>query len=154
MLRLAGAAILLAVSTPASAADWYFVAAAKDGSNISFIDRDSIRDGESGYVRASMFSLWAEPTDGMLAYRFEIEIDCAGKRGRMIAFEPFDTSYKSLGEKTLPNEWIDSGTQGAAISTFICDHGKLGPDNVAAGHQLPFDTGKAMLADRARRNGQ
>jgi hypothetical protein len=152
MLRWAGAAILLAVSTPAFAADWYFVAASTDATNISFIDKDSIRDSESGYLRASMFSLWAAPRDGVLAYRFDIEVDCAAKRGRMIAYEPFDASYKSQGEHALQEDWIDSGRQGVTISDFICARGKLGPDNLAAGHDLPFDTGKAMLADRAKRN--
>jgi hypothetical protein len=72
MLRLAGAAILMAFSTPAHAEDWYYVSSAKDLANISFIDKDSIRDTGNGTLHASMFSLLAQPDEeGGTAFRFD-----------------------------------------------------------------------------------
>jgi hypothetical protein len=48
----------------------------------------------------------------------------------------------------MDNEWeqIDRDTQGETIADFVCSKGKLGAENIAAGHTLPFDSGRTMLA--------
>jgi len=157
MLRLAGAALLaMAVSTPAYASDWYFVAAAKDQSIVSFVDKDSISDIGGGKMRASMFSLFADPKDDAEAYRFEIEIDCNGRRSRLVGYEIFDSAHQMTGKNSLDNEWqgIEAGSPGETVAAFICGKGKLGPDNEAAGAELPFDKARAMIDARAKRNAK
>lgn len=153
MLRLAAAAILMAFSTPALAADWYYVSNASDYGNISFIDKDSIRDGDAGVTRASMFSLLAAPEDDdAMAYRFEIEVKCSSNESRLVAAEVFDKSRKPRGEQPMTTDWspIEAGTQGQSVSAFVCSEGKPAAVNRPAGKQLPFDTGKVMLADLAK----
>ena len=151
------AAILMAFSTPAYAADWYYVSNATDFANISFIDKDSIRDGEPGITRASMFSLLAEPEDGdAMAYRFEIEVNCRSKESRLVSAEVFDSARKPRGEQPMVTDWspLEAGTQGEAVTDFICSKGKTGGTAPSAGKQLPFDTGKVMLADLAKAHGK
>ena len=147
MLRLAGAALLMAVSTPAYASDWYFVSAAKDLANISFVDTDSIRDAGDGSTHASMFSLLAEPEDGVSAYRFEIAINCGKRESRLVSAETYDTAHQPMGEEAMEDDWkpIAASSQGAPVADFICGKGTPGADNASAGHALPFETGKAML---------
>lgn len=147
MLRLAGAALLMAVSTPAYASDWYFISAAKDLANISFVDKDSIRDTGDGSTHASMFALLAAPQDGVLAYRFEIAINCGKRESRLISAETYDEAHQPMGEDAMEDEWkpIAPNSQGAPVADFICGKGKLGADNLPAGRALPFETGKAML---------
>jgi hypothetical protein len=157
MLRLAGAAILMAFSTPAYAADWYYVSNATDFANISFIDKDSIRDGEPGITRASMFSLLAQPEgDDAMAYRFEIEVKCGSKESRLVAAEVFDSARTPRGQQPMETDWspLDPGTQGETVAAFVCGKGKPGAANRSAGKQLPFDTGKVMLADLAKAHGK
>ena len=157
MLRLAGAAILMAFSTPAYAADWYYVSNATDYANISFIDKDSIRDNAEGNTRASMFAVLATPEDdGTIAYRFEIEINCKANMSRLVAAELYDGDRKPQGETPMTTEWspVEPGTQGEGVTMFVCSRGKPSSANPAAGRQLPFDTGKTMLAARAKAGGQ
>ena len=157
MLRLAGAAILMAFSTPAYADDWYYVSSAKDLANISFIDKDSIRETDAGTLRAAMFSVLAKPDEeGGSAFRFEIEVNCTRHQSRLVAYEIFDADRKSQGKSEMDSDWeaIEGETQGDTIATFICGKGKLGPTNLAAGSALPFDSGKAMLAALAKAKGQ
>jgi hypothetical protein len=157
MLRLAGAAILMAVSTPAYAADWYYVSNATDFTNISFIDKDSIRDNDEGNTRASMFSVLAEPEDdGAMAYRFEIEINCTSRQSRLVAAEVFGAGRVPRGEQPMDGDWspVEPATQGASVTDYVCSRGKPSKENPSAGRQLPFDTGMAMLDNLARRNGQ
>lgn len=150
MLRLAGAALLMAVSTPAYASDWYFVSAANDRANISFVDKDSIRDTGDGSMHASMFALLAEPNDGVLAYRFEIEINCGKRQSRLVSAETYDEAHQPMGEDAMNDDWkpIAAKSQGAPVADFICGKGKPGADNPPAGSALPFETGKAMLIAR------
>ena len=155
MLRLAGAAILMAFSTPAYAADWYYVSNASNYSNISFIDKDSIREDDAGLTRASMFSLLAKPEDDdALAYRFEIEFNCRSKESRLVAAEVYDSARNPRGETPMTGDWspVEPATQGASVADFVCSKGKTGA--TAAGRQLPFDTGAAMLANLAKAGGK
>lgn len=152
MLRLAAAALAMMVSTPAFAADWYFVASADDHANISFIDKDSIEQTGST-MHAAMFSLLAEVDgNGASAYRFVIEIDCQARTSRLVAAEIYDEDHKPLGENPMETEWapIQPDTQGEIISNFVCSRGKLTAETPGVGKALPFEAGRKMLAERAR----
>ena len=150
MLRLAGAVLLMAVSTPAYASDWYFVSAANDRANISFVDKDSVRDAGDGTMHASMFALLAEPDDGVSAYRFEIAINCSKRASRLISAETYDAAHAPMGEEAMDDDWkpIEANTQGVDVADFICSNGKPGADNPSAGRALPFEAGKRMLIAR------
>jgi len=152
MLRLAGAALLMAVSTPAYASDWYFVAADEHYANISFIDKDSIHATADGNLSASMFSLLAKPEDNASAYRFEIEVNCGKQLSRLVSAEIYDEAHQPQGDEAMDGDWspIAPDTQGAYVSAFICSKGQAGPDNVSAGHALPFDTGMTILTARSK----
>ena len=66
----------------------------------------------------------------------------------------------SAGQNTAPTVNISAPannsivTQGASVTDFVCAKGKASGENRPAGRQLPFDTGKAMLADLAKARGQ
>jgi hypothetical protein len=156
MLRLAGLGILLAAASPAQASDWRYVDSATDLANISFIDKDSIRANADGNLIGAMFSVMAQVEDGTSAYRFTIEVDCAGKRSRLLTGEMFDTVHKSQGESNIGGEWegVDPGSQGQTIIDFICSKGASRAQEPSAGAALPFAKAAEMLAaQRAKKAG-
>jgi hypothetical protein len=151
MLRLAAAVLAMAIPAPAWAADWYYIDSADDGTNISFIDKDSLA-ANGDLVRASMFSLLAEPDEeGGIAFRFTIDFDCKARTSRLISAEIYDEDRKGGGEFTVEAEAkpIEPDTQGDKIGAFVCSGGKVTADTLSAGKALPFETGRAMLAERA-----
>lgn len=152
MLRMAGAALLLIVAAPASAADWIYADSAADGANISFIDKDAIVPGEAGILRAPMFSLLAEEEEGASAYRFLVEADCTKKLTRLTTAEMFDIEHVSKGVETIASEWEApaSETQGETVLNFICTKGASAKGNPSMGSALPFDSGKALLAEKQK----
>jgi hypothetical protein len=157
MLRLAGAAILMAFSLmgfsgPAYAADWYYVTNATDYANISFIDKDGIREDDAGITHASMFSLLAvAEDDGVIAYRFELQVKCRSRESRLVAATTYDGTRTSRGEEAMTTDWdaTEAGTQGETVTDYICSKGKSGTA-ASSGKQLPFDAGRTMLADLAK----
>lgn len=146
----AGIAILLAAAAPGPA-DWYFVDSASDNQNISFMDQANIHESATGTLTAAMYSVLAEDqADGTAAYRFTVEIDCTGHRSRLVTGEAFDVHQASHGEQRLDADWeaVTKGSQGESVETFVCSHGATrAAGSVSLGSALPFERGRAMLAE-------
>jgi hypothetical protein len=149
MLRTAAFVFLLAAAAPAHATAWYYVDSAKDLSNISFIDKDSVTTNADGNNEAMMYSVLAEVEDNAVAYRFKVEANCTNKTSRLISAEIFDPGLKSTGATEMMGDWegSDPGTQGQTIIDFICSKGATAT-GAALGSALPFDKGRTMLAER------
>lgn len=149
MRLVAGIGLWLAMAaTPAAASDWYFIDMSSDNSNISFVDKDSIRDNGGGRTVGAIFSLLdAADEDGLIAYRFTVEFDCPAMRSRMLMFEAFKPDRSSLGEEVVPDDWkpVSPDTQGGRFAHFICSKGTDGARAKSAGSALPFDAGRAVL---------
>ncbi|RYY28195.1 MAG: hypothetical protein EOP62_03035 [Sphingomonadales bacterium] len=146
MLKSAVLALLF-VAAPAHADDWYYVDASDDLSNISFIDKDSIKPNAAGNLLGAMYSVLSEEEDGVVAYRFLLEVDCKANKSRLTAAELFDAKMVSDGVSDMAGEWetVAAGTQGGAISGFICAKGVGNQPSV--GSALPFAKGRAMLTE-------
>ncbi|WP_366810978.1 surface-adhesin E family protein [Sphingomonas sp.] len=140
-------AVMLAGASPALAADWYYVDEAQDGTSVTYVDKDSIKADNDGYLGATMFSMLAEAEDGTKAYRFTLVVDCAGKRSKLTGGEAFGENQVSAGYNSIPAEWqaTDPGSQGDTITGFICAGGKTGA--ASAGAALPFDAAAKKLAE-------
>lgn len=151
MVRFLGAAVLLVAALPAQAADWYYVDSEVNLANISFVDKDSIRADAEGNLNASMYSVLAQPEDGVAAYLFSIAVDCKGNRSRLLTGELFDDAQKSMGSERIDAPWepIGANSQGATIAGFVCNRGNGTP---SVGSALPFATGHAMLAEKRKGN--
>jgi hypothetical protein len=148
MVRLAGLGILLAAASPAQATDWRYVDSATDLTNISFIDKDSIHANADGNMVAAMFSAMVKVEDGASAYRFTLEVDCAGKRSRLLTGEMFDAGHQSQGEANIGAAWeaVDPGSQGQTITDFICSKGASRAQEPSAGADYPFAKAAELLA--------
>lgn len=151
MVRFLGAAVLMLAALPAQASDWYYVDSDLNLANISFVDKDSIRADAEGNFNASMYSVLAQPEDGVAAYLFAVAVDCKGNRSRLLTGEPFNSAQKSMGSEKIDAPWepIGANSQGATIAGFICNRGN-GTSSLGAG--LPFATGHAMLAEKRKGN--
>ena len=155
MLKSAVLVLLLAAASPAHASDWFYVDSSKDLSNISFVDKDSIRQNADGNSVASMYSVLAEEEDGAVAYRFTIEVECRSRKSHLVAAEIFDPKLVSGGITDMNGDWepVDPGTQGDTITAFICSKG-ANATVASAGSALPFDKGRAMLAEMRAKEGK
>lgn len=151
MVRFLGAAVLLVAAVPAQATDWYYVDSDANFANISFVDKDSIRADADGNLNASMYSVLAQPEEGVAAYLFSLAVDCKGNRSRLLTGEPFDGAQKSMGSEKIDTPWeaIGQSSQGATIAGFICNRGN---GSKSLGASLPFAAGHAMLAEKRKGN--
>lgn len=150
------AAIALSLTNAAAAdSDWYYVDADSKGSNITFIDKGSIRTNAGGFTEAAMFSVLAQDEEGISAYRFIVEFDCPANRSHLMTGEMFDSALKSDGPSDMGVEWegTDPGTQGETILKFVCSKGASAPDSKSLGAAFPLAKGRAILAERAAKKG-
>lgn len=138
-----------AASAPA-ASDWRFADSSANGTNISFIDVDSIRVNAGGNTEAMIFSVLAKDDEGAVAFRFHVEFQCATGKSRLMTGEMFDSSLKSDGAEDMAGEWEGNapGTQGDTLLKFVCSKGATG-DGKSLGSELPLAKGRIMLAERA-----
>lgn len=145
---------LAAIAAPGS--DWYYVDADANGSNITFIDKASIRANEAGNTEAVMFSVLAQDDEGTAAYRFLVEFQCGAAKSRLVTGEMFDSALKSDGAADMGAEWegTDPGTQGETILKFVCSKGSSQPGSTSLGDALPLAKGRALLAERAAKRSQ
>ena len=151
-MRVAALILAAAVASPALATDWHYVDRSTDGANITFIDKDSIATGSGGTTRAAMYSVLAQESDGAAAFRFELEVDCPGKRSRMTGAEVFGPDGASRGKEpgATPWETPTPGTQAETITGFVCARGASSPKANGLGSAYPFARAKQMLAERAQ----
>ncbi|MES2987393.1 MAG: hypothetical protein V4808_05780 [Pseudomonadota bacterium] len=140
----------LATSAPAPASDWYYVDADSKGTNITFIDKSSIRTNSAGNTEAAMFSVLAADDQGTSAYRFIVEFQCEAAKSRLMTGEMFDPALKSDGPADMGADWegTAAGSQGDTILQFVCTKGASRPDSNSLGDALPLAKGRAMLAER------
>jgi hypothetical protein len=138
--------MLLAAAMPAQASNWYYVDSASDQANITFIDKDSIKE-DGGNLTAFMFSLLDQAEDGAAAYRFMVTFDCRGGRSRLLTGEMYDTARKPHGAEDMGADWETNapGTQGSTIQNFVCSRGAKAAATDVAGSELPFDRGRVLL---------
>ena len=150
------AALALSLGAFAPADDWYYVDADARGSNITFIDKTSIRTNAAGNTEAAMFSVLAKDTEGAAAYRFIVEFKCTEAKSRLVTGEMFDAALESDGAADMGAEWdgTDPGTQGETILKFVCSKGASVPASKSLGDALPLATGRAMLAERVAKGSK
>jgi hypothetical protein len=155
VLKSAAVLVLLAAAMPAHATDWYYVDSADDGSNISFIDKDSIVANAQGNLTATMYSVLAQEEEGTVAFRFGVEIECRTLKSRLVTAESFDTTLASQGVSDMGGDWTptEKGTQGETVVEFVCSKGAAYPSSKSLGSATPFTIGRRMLADQ-RAKGQ
>lgn len=154
--QFAALALSLAAAAPAPASDWYYVDADAKGTNITFIDKGSIRANAAGNTEAALFSVLAKDEDGAAAYRFVVEFQCAAAKSRLMTGEMFDAALKSDGAGDMGAEWeaTDPGSQGETILKFVCTNGASATVDKSLGDALPLAKGRALLAARAAKAAQ
>ena len=150
LLKSAAAVLLFAAAAPAHASDWYYVDSADDGSNISFIDKDSIVANAQGNLTATMYSVLAREEEGTVAFRFGLEVECKTLKSRLVTAESFDAALASQGVSDMGGEWAPTtkGTQGETVVEFVCSKGAAYPGSKSLGSAIPFQVGRRMLADQ------
>lgn len=151
------AAIALSLAAAAApGSDWFYVDADSKGSNITFIDKASIRTNPAGNTEAALFSVLAKDVEGASAYRFIVEFQCSAAKSRLMTGEMFDATLKSDGAADMGADWegTDPGTQGETILKFVCTKGASQSASQSLGDALPLAKGRAMLAERAAKRSQ
>lgn len=124
-VRLVSCALLAAtLAAPAAAESWYYVGDSK--SSIVFADADSLsRNGDVAKFVA--FYGADEPLDNngtdIYYWKNSQEVDCAGKRIRIVDSDNFDENRKYLSSDGEVTEWtpIDDGTIADSLRAFACD---------------------------------
>ncbi|WP_428681821.1 surface-adhesin E family protein [Sphingopyxis sp.] len=122
-MRLIFTAALLALATPAAAAQWYMVGG-NDGMR-TYVDLSSLRTLDNKII-GEVLSIYAEPMDDSDIYGAKIreEFDCSGKSFRTLEY----SYYRADGGfiETQPSETINQrktsapGSINEAIMDFAC----------------------------------
>ena len=118
------AVFALGLATPAVAADWVLVDIDNDN-NTTFGDADSRTDNRAWFEHR-----YAKPQkigDGKFFNTTKTlrEMDCSGKRFRMLTVTAYSKSGNSIGSETPSYaEWdyVIPGTLGESMYKFVCNH--------------------------------
>ena len=119
------AVFALGLATPAVAADWVLVSIDSNEAYTIIGDADSRTDDrawfETGYAKPQKHGNGKfYNTDKEL-----VEMDCSGKRFRMLTITWYSKSGNSIGSYTPPYaEWhyVIPGTTGEVMYKFVCNH--------------------------------
>ena len=118
------AVFALGLATPAVAADWVLVDIDNDN-NTTFGDADSRTDNRAWFEHR-----YAKPQkigDGKFFNTTKTlrEMDCSGKRFRMLTVTAYSKSGNPIGSDTRSyTEWdyVIPGTVGESMYKFVCNH--------------------------------
>lgn len=118
------AVFALGLATPAVAADWVWVDIDNDN-NTTFGDADS-RTGNRAWFE-TRFTKPQKTGDGKFYNTTKTleEIDCSGKRRRILTITWYSKSGNSIGSYTPSYvEWryVIPGTVGESVYKFVCNH--------------------------------
>ena len=110
--------------TAANAERLYFIGSCPD---VSVLLVDGLRETSPGLFRAESALVWATPrvVDGKTvhAYRFVEEIDCAGKRRRMLQITDLDAKMNPTAVVQGSGQWsaAQAGTNGWQAMEAVCN---------------------------------
>lgn len=119
------AVFALGLATPAVAEDW--VQLDSDGNNnFVFGDADS-RTDDRAWFEARYATPKKHPGNGKFYNTTKTleEMDCSGKRSRMLTITAYSKSGNPIGSETPSYaewEYVIPGTVGESIYKFVCNH--------------------------------
>lgn len=150
MRALCGLAALALLGTagPAAAADWYLTSESAYATNVSFVDRDSIRASGS-FGRAQLYMVMAEADEnGAAAIDVLVEYDCSEPRRRFMRLVAFDEAGRRLHDVPGSRTWapVVPGSQESVSRDFACSGGRSLDVSASYGAAYPFARARALLA--------